>query len=120
MRLTIPVQTVAVVATAQGIIDNGGFRYFFGGDFPNNPSYSIFIDGYKRIGATHIADQLEKAINLFPFQTPHKYENWRKNYIESISEDHEFYKIEDLICGNQSVWDLLDKYIEKHNKYFTA
>jgi hypothetical protein len=32
-RLAIPVQTVAVINSAQGVIDNGGLEYFFESDF---------------------------------------------------------------------------------------
>ncbi len=34
-------QTVVVIETAQGIIDNGGLEYFFESDFPSNPPYAF-------------------------------------------------------------------------------
>ena len=36
-KLDIPKQTVAVLYSAQAIIDNGGFQYLFEDDFPLNP-----------------------------------------------------------------------------------
>ncbi len=48
--------TVWAVEQAQGIIDNGGFQYFFENDWPENPSYSVFIDSFRRIGAGEAAD----------------------------------------------------------------
>ncbi len=38
------VATFLLVHSAQGVIDNGGYRYFFESDWPNNPFYSRFVD----------------------------------------------------------------------------
>ncbi len=120
MKLPIPIRTVALVATAQGIIDNGGFRYFFGGNFPNTPPYSIFFDAYRRIGADEAGEQIKKAVSMFPMNRPHRHQEKRKEYMDSIDENSDFFKIEGFICGNKNVWDLLYKYIDKHFGYFTA
>jgi hypothetical protein len=39
-----------IVYSAQGVIDNGGYRYFFESDWPDNPPYSKFYDAYSAIG----------------------------------------------------------------------
>lgn len=41
-KLPLPLQTVVVICTAQGTVDNGGFEYFFESDFPNNLDYGLF------------------------------------------------------------------------------
>jgi hypothetical protein len=120
MKLPISLQTVAIVETAQGIIDNGGFRYLFGSDFPNNPPYIIIINAYKRIGAKDIAEKLKKAIQMFQFENPHKHKNKRKIFMKSIGENSEFYQLEGYVCGNDSIWVLLDQYILNHMKHFTV
>src|SRR5688500_8764243 len=69
-KLIDPWRTVVVVHAAQGVIDNGGLRYFFGNDFPENPPYSVFEDAYRRIGAGRAADALGRATRLFRFADP--------------------------------------------------
>src|SRR5690348_960937 len=61
----------ATIYTAQGIINNGGFRYFFENDFPNHPPYSDFSDAYRQIGMTEFGDWIDRATSLFGFPDPH-------------------------------------------------
>ena len=65
-QLPEPVQTVVVVDTAQGIIDNGGLGYFFESDFPGNPPYSFFVEVFRRIGAESVASCIEQTSRMFP------------------------------------------------------
>src|SRR5262245_20000194 len=60
-------QTILAVSSAQGVIDNGGFPYFFGPTWPGQPPYSFFAEAYRRIGADGPAACIEQAAALFPF-----------------------------------------------------
>ena len=44
-----PWKTIVVTYSVQGIIDNGGFTYFFENDWPNNKPYEEFALAYDRI-----------------------------------------------------------------------
>src|SRR5579863_7069036 len=70
-KLDLPQQTVAILYSVQAIIDNGGFQYLFENDFPSDPPYSNFAEAYRRIGANAAAERLEKAVAVFPFESPH-------------------------------------------------
>ncbi len=50
------------VHAAQGIIDNGGFEYFFEMPFPGNPDMDDFINAFRAIGAVESADAVAAAI----------------------------------------------------------
>src|SRR5262245_43487107 len=66
-RLDLKDQAILAVSSAQGVIDNGGLAYFFEEDWPGQPSYSLFSDAYRRIGADAAARFLDAAAALFPF-----------------------------------------------------
>ena len=118
--LPIHLQTVIIVYSAQGIIDNGGFRYFFESNFPNTPSYQLFSDGYRRIGAEDQANCIDKAVQLFPFDNPHLYEQKRQEYLNNSCEDDdcELIKLGDVVCGDKAVWDKLNIYITNNVSAF--
>jgi hypothetical protein len=62
-----PARSVIAVYSAQGLIDNGGFTYFFESDFPNKSNaYLIIKESYKNIGCPHLAEALDKVLSLFP------------------------------------------------------
>ena len=70
-HLPRPRQVFAIIYSAQGIIDNGGFQYLFESDWPNNAPYTLFSDAYREIGARDVADWLDQAASMFPFCDPH-------------------------------------------------
>src|SRR5438552_10582631 len=81
-------QIFARIYAAQGIIDNGSLPYFFGGDFPDTPDYSIFSDAYRKIGAEDVADWLDAAVALFPSPIPHLDSEMRTRYIQEHCSDY--------------------------------
>jgi hypothetical protein len=109
-------KTIVIIYSAQGLIDNGGLEYFFGNDFPNNPPYSKFIDAYREIGATTVANTIEKSLAFFETSQPELNLKSRLRFIESLPSDysHEFSKLSTSICGDASVWSLLKQYVENH------
>ena len=58
-----------MINTGQAIIDNGGFQYFFGSDFPN-VSHEEFIEAYGLLGFTDHAEKLKYVISVFPNGEP--------------------------------------------------
>ena len=63
---TAPLQNkvVVMITTAQGIIDNGGFDYFFESEFEDSPDMQDFVTVYKEIGAIESAVAIEKALKI--------------------------------------------------------
>jgi hypothetical protein len=118
-KLDIPFQTVVVVYTAQGVIDNGGFQYFFENDFPGSPPYSLFTESYKQIGAIKAADNIDRAVKMFGFKNPHLNQKKRNKFLDkNDSEDCEFIKLGDELCGDETIWDLLADFVIKNQIYF--
>lgn len=120
--LPLVLQTLLVVESAQGIIDNGGLEYFYEADFPNNPPYSAFVEAYRRIGAEDAAACIEATARMFPFAEPQLFEQLRQLWLEKLQEDPggEFRRLSDRICGDQSVWIKLQEYVERNRHEFAA
>jgi hypothetical protein len=117
--LPIPIQTVVVIYSAQGVIDNGGLEYFYENDWPGQPAYSSFSDAYRRIGAVEAAECIERTASLFPFAEPHRYEGWRRRFLERGSPP-EFRTLSDRICGDETVWEKLAAYVIAHRSAFAS
>lgn len=122
LQLPLPVQTVAVIDSAQGIIDNGGLEYFYESDFPSNPPYSFFVEAYRRIGAETAASCLEASARMFPFSEPHLHEAKRLQWLENVRDDEslEFVKLSRRICGDQVVLLKLAEYVEANRDAFQS
>ena len=120
--LPLALQTLLIVESAQGIIDNGGLAFFYEADFPNNPPYATFVEAYRRIGAESAAACIEATAGMFPFSDPHFFEPLRQLWLEKLCEDPggEFHRLSDRICGDPSVWTRLEEYVEKNRHAFAA
>lgn len=120
--LPVPLQTLLLVESAQGIIDNGGLAYFYEADFPNNPPYSDFVDAYRRIGAETAAWCIEASSLMFPFADPHFFAPLRELWLEKLRADQaqEFSRLNQRICGDAAVWEKLADYVERHSDAFAA
>jgi len=120
--LPVPLQTLLLVESAQGIIDNGGLAYFYEADFPNNPPYSDFVDAYRRIGAESAAVCIEASSLMFPFADPHFFAPLRELWLEKLRADHaqEFSRLNERICGDATVWEKLVAYVQLHRDAFSA
>ena len=116
--LPVRERTVIVITTAQGIIDNGGFQYFFESDFPRRPPYSVFIAAYRRIGALRAATCLERAVGMFPFARPHLSQHRRNQFMDSLPRKSRFFSLGFRVCGDDSVWSKLDRYIQANQQAF--
>ena len=119
-KLPFEVQTFMYVNSAQGVIDNGGYRNFFGSDWPNNPTYSKFINAYRTIGCQSQADDFQKVSLSFPFDNPHLKEKERIKYMDD-NYDEEGFCIKgwgDSLCGDNEVWEKLERYYKKNIEKF--
>lgn len=103
---------------AQGIIDNGGLRYFFESNWEGTPPYSEFVDAYASIGASEVAASLERAVSqLFPFPDPHLDEVARRAAMGPPDLDSPVEQLDD-ICGDTSVYDKLMAFVGVHAAVF--
>jgi len=120
--LPLALQTLLVVESAQGIIDNGGLEYFYEADFPNNPPYSVFVEAYRRIGAESAASCIEDTARMFPFEEPQLFEGLRQLWLEKLRGDpmSEFGRLSGRICGDGSVWIKLGEYVKRNQDAFAA
>lgn len=121
-RLPEPIQTVAVVETAQGLIDNGGLEYFFESDFPGCPPYSFFVETFRRIGAESVASCIDESSRMFPFADPHLHEAERRKWLDSVKRDeaHPFFQLSRRVCGDEAVFRKLAEYVESHGDAYGA
>jgi Domain of unknown function (DUF4375) len=115
-------QVVTVVLGAHQYIDNGGFIYFFEGDYPGNPPYSIFADAFRAIGADESAECIEVAVSQFPFAEPHLHGDARRDYLRDhcmingrTDSSSTLVKLGDRVIDNSNTnYGLLAQYIRKH------
>lgn len=105
-RVEEPYRTIAIVYSAQGIIDNGGLRYFFENEWPHKPPYSEFADAYERIGRVDAANALRSAAASFGVARPERDREMRRAYIEENHDEATFgvRGWDDCICGDEQVW----------------
>ena len=82
-RLPESVRIFLLVNGAQGVIDNGGYNYFFRQDWPGNPPYGDFADAYEAIGCIRQAADLRRVALSFPFSEPHLHKEERKAFIDA-------------------------------------
>lgn len=116
------VATFLRVHGAQGVLDNGGYRYFFEKDWDGNPPFREFVDAYEEIGCRAQAAELARVVATFPFDEPHLHEELRNRYIEEFF-DEKSRCVEpwgDALCGDPEVWKRLTAYAEDHEIDFRA
>ena len=113
--LPAPLQTVLLLTSAQGLLDNGGLHAFFGAEFPGRPPYGLFVAAYERIGAAAEARGLARAVAVFPFDEPHldaqRRAAWLAEHVQAFADG-------DVLCGSEAVWPLLEAYVTRHADAF--
>jgi hypothetical protein len=118
--LSEPYRTFLAVWSAQGLIDNGSLTHFFECDFPGTPSYSLFVDAYRRIGADHAACCLERAVASFPFDHPELQIDKRNEFIRANFNDKTFTVSlwDHSFAGNGLVFEKLKHFVESNMDAF--
>ena len=112
----VPRNVVAVV-TAQGIIDNGGFRRFFESEFDGKPDYQLFVQAYSAIGALESARAIEAVLALFPGGKPPENGREKQKQLERIFnglEDSFIGTAQGKILGNDKNSVLTAKYVREN------
>lgn len=112
-QLEQPLQTIFCVYHATGIMDNGGFLYFFDSDFPCHPPYSFFVDAFKRIGCVKQANSLQAAVDSFGLPNPENHVSLRQDFMETHfdNKSQTVAVWNDNISGNADVWKNLATWI---------
>jgi hypothetical protein len=80
-------KVVVMVTTAQGVIDNGGFDYFFEQSFAGEPDYQEFVTVYNEIGAFESAGAIEQAIQINLHQGVNSFEDLDSVMFENSEAD---------------------------------
>jgi hypothetical protein len=120
--LTNAVATFLFVHSAQGVIDNGGYRYFFESNWPQTPEYVRFAEAYSAIGCETQAAELSRIVATFPFDNSHINEDGRNKYMDE-NYDEDAFEIEgwgDELCGDDTVWEKLEVFYLEHITDFGA
>jgi hypothetical protein len=114
------VSTFLFVHSAQGVIDNGGYLYFFESNWPNNPSYSKFVESYRAIGCEKQANELARVISTFSFDNAHLEEDLRNKYMDDNYDENkcEIKGWGNDLCGDEKVWAKLEQYYISNKKKF--
>jgi hypothetical protein len=116
-NLPLPLQTLVVIDSAQGIIDNGGIKYFYENDLPDKQPYFLIASAYRRIGAIEAAECIERTSSMFPFSKPRLHRRRRERFMEHDGPP-EFRALSDRMCGDASVWKKLSAYVEDNRSTF--
>ena len=91
-------KVVVMASTAQGIIDNGGFDYFFENEFEGSPDYEEFIKVFNAIGALESAEAIKDAIEINKHSGINKFESLDTIVIERSKDTYQ--KLSDYIESN--------------------
>ncbi|MEO0649178.1 MAG: DUF4375 domain-containing protein [Planctomycetota bacterium] len=108
------------VESAQGLIDNGGYRLFFERDWKDKPPYQTFVDAYAAIGCKDQAAELARVVESFGIDDPHLNPKAREAFVEQHYDEDRLTVPNwgDALCGDESVWCALLAYAERHSTRF--
>lgn len=80
--LNVPQRTLLLVWSAGGIIDNGGFQYFFEHDF-DGPAVTAAFD---EMGSAGRSELVRRALAFFPDSKPHEDRDERLEFLDAMDE----------------------------------
>jgi hypothetical protein len=106
------------IYSAQGVLDNGGYRYFFESDWEGQPDYSVFVQAYREIGCEAQAQELARVVATFDFADPHLHQDLRNRYMDERF-DEESYEVRgwgDALCGDPEVYSKVHAYAARHHR----
>ena len=114
LRLPEPWKTIVLVYSAQGVIDNGGFTYFFENDWPNKTPYEEFASAYDRIGKHGAATAIRDAVTVMGLVNAETQIDERREYIEKNGNEHDPTVAgwdDDAIVGDETIMTSLAQWI---------
>jgi hypothetical protein len=110
-------RNIVLVSSAQGLIDIGGLQYFFESNFEDLTPYAEFCAAYHAIGATAAGDLLQEAVAMFPIEETHLHADQRNRLLEHLwSTSDRFATLDNKLCGDDTVWEMLDAYAMAHKE----
>ncbi len=117
-----PERTLIAIYTAQGIIRNGGFAYFFELDFKGNNAYETIINSYKNLGLFEHAQSIERVLALFSGNKPQENFKEREEFIykymsgnDEVNYSKEVEDAESIFYkDSEKVYELAYKYALKN------
>lgn len=119
-RLPIHYSAFLRVFTAQGVIDNGGWKYFYERDWPGNPPYREFIDAFAELKCFDSAKALDATAKSFPFENPHLLGAKRREYM-SKNYDKKTLLVKGWppnVFSHHGVFDLMEQYVKANTAHF--
>ena len=116
-KLPAALRVVAMLYSAQGVIDNGGLRYFFANDWPGRPPYSLFVEAYRAIGAAAEAGVIAAAAAAFELEHPER-ESARRNEMLAGAVGEQLDGMSAKMTSD--VWRLLAAYARANESAFFA
>ena len=112
-----PIRPIITTHSAQGVIDNGGFAYFFECDWPGLDDWNIFAEDFAAVGHDKAAVAIRAALELFPGGRPQSALKERRAHIFGAlgGPDGKLGDLDGPICGKSAVLKrLLERYIDVH------
>ena len=98
--LTAPQRAVVLAWGSRGIIGNGGFEYFYEGEW----RMAELAEAYRALGFSDAADACERSLEVFPEREPPRDTTQRGSFLNT--ESKAFFKdLEKLVFRIQ--WDAL-------------
>lgn len=82
-KLSEAQKPVVYLVTAQGIIENGGLRYFLESDFPHGVSHAEVAACFRNIGMTKAHEIILSSLEIFPDFKPQADLAMRSELLES-------------------------------------
>ena len=109
------IRPVVTTYSAQGVIDNGGFPYFFECNWPGVADWQIFADDFDAVGHVKGAEAIRAALRLFPHGRPQAdLQKRRRHIFKSLDGlDGPLGELDAPICGKSALlMRLLARYIK--------
>ena len=118
-------RVVMLVWHAGGIIDQDGFEYLFGDDFPGDPGYQLTAKAFEQIDCEQAAAAFRQALSAFPGSRPPADVAERMKIYNQVPEaerekiNRKFWKADREEAGEHRLRHQLAKYIRAHKAAFS-
>ncbi|MCB9891218.1 MAG: DUF4375 domain-containing protein [Planctomycetes bacterium] len=115
--LSLEQRSVLLSCTASGVVDNGGFQFFFEA---REHRAQETLAALEEVGAKKAARALRQAQSVFPDDTPH--EDWeeRMTYLRNLDEQQEWrFEGETEELESTAMDPILSDYLRRHEAAFT-
>ena len=117
-------RVIMLVSQAKGIIDQDGFEYLFGDDFPGDPGYQLTAKAFEQIDCEQAASAFRQALSAFPGSRPPANVAKRMKIYNQVPEaerekiNRKFWKADREEAGEHRLRHQLAKYIRATRQRF--